>query len=478
MFLLVPGNKIKVIAMGTGSKCIGKSKMSEKGSVINDSHAEVIARRSFIRYLYHELGKVYRGDTSDVFTSFGLDGRCQVKNNVAFHFYTSHTPCGDASIFPKEDNEDDIKLKKSSKRCNEDTETIDVTKRIKISQNDASQCGTLERCEKEEKCIELENVVCAESQRREMDVCYAGQGGNGKQGAGNQGSQDLIRIDIATQRDTIPSSPCDIQREMDVLPLVSEKKHVTNAKDIYRTGAKCLPDGPQDPGTSGEGYHHVGILRTKPGRGDRTLSMSCSDKIAKWNVIGCQGALLSHLLVQPVYFDTITVGCCVYSKPAMERAVITRCDGVSNLPRLYRKHRPRLLYSDKVFPSSKASMERKHNKLLGKLTPCGSAIIWCDIPRNNLEVSVNGFKQGVIAKSLDSPKARCSVCKAEMFSTFKSLVESIPITRRPDTLRCSKLDTYLEYKEAASEYQKAWKSVQQVFTTWVKKPKNYLEFSC
>ena len=45
------------------------------------------------RYLYAELYRVYSDQPSTVFDHPDTTGKCAVKPEVKFHFYTSHTPC-------------------------------------------------------------------------------------------------------------------------------------------------------------------------------------------------------------------------------------------------------------------------------------------------------------------------------------------------------------------------------------------------
>lgn len=52
-------------------------------------------------------------------------------------------------------------------------------------------------------------------------------------------------------------------------------------------------------GRGRENFKLTGIVRTKPARADAppTLSVSCSDKMALWSVLGCQGAVLRERIV-------------------------------------------------------------------------------------------------------------------------------------------------------------------------------------
>ena len=43
------------VVLVPGNKCSSPSKMSDQGDVINDTHAEIIARRAFVRCTFHWL---------------------------------------------------------------------------------------------------------------------------------------------------------------------------------------------------------------------------------------------------------------------------------------------------------------------------------------------------------------------------------------------------------------------------------------
>jgi hypothetical protein len=56
--------------------------------------------------------------------------------------------------------------------------------------------------------------------------------------------------------------------------------------------------------------------------------MSCSDKLARWNVLGIQGCLLTHF-VKPIYIETITIGDW-FDENALKRALIQRILGIKS----------------------------------------------------------------------------------------------------------------------------------------------------
>lgn len=78
-----------------------------------------------------------------------------------------------------------------------------------------------------------------------------------------------------------------------------------------RTGAKLVEGAAAVPGQShveaDSAQQQLGAVRRKPGKGPATLSMSCSDKLARWALLGCQGALLSSLLSSPLYIDAFAI---------------------------------------------------------------------------------------------------------------------------------------------------------------------------
>lgn len=95
---------LKIVSMATGTKCVGADEIDEEGKVIHDSHAEVLARRGFVRYLALWIDRV-RTDVGVL-----IDEDCplilgesqstfKVKPSWSFYLAISDSPCGDASIY-------------------------------------------------------------------------------------------------------------------------------------------------------------------------------------------------------------------------------------------------------------------------------------------------------------------------------------------------------------------------------------------
>ena len=56
-----PKSEFKVVALGTGTKSLGRLKMDVQGMVLNDCHGEVLARRSLIKTLFKEIAWLKSG---------------------------------------------------------------------------------------------------------------------------------------------------------------------------------------------------------------------------------------------------------------------------------------------------------------------------------------------------------------------------------------------------------------------------------
>ena len=107
----------EVVAMGTGTKCINGEFMSDSGLALNDCHAEVITRRSFLRFLYAQLDLCAKGQDSASILERAPSGKYSLKPGISFHMYISTAPCGDARVFsPRDETSGAVETDYSSKK--------------------------------------------------------------------------------------------------------------------------------------------------------------------------------------------------------------------------------------------------------------------------------------------------------------------------------------------------------------------------
>ncbi|XP_039705778.1 double-stranded RNA-specific adenosine deaminase isoform X1 [Pteropus medius] len=194
--------------------------------------------------------------------------------------------------------------------------------------------------------------------------------------------------------------------------------------------------------------------------GERLRTMSCSDKILRWNVLGLQGALLTHFL-QPVYLKSVTLGY-LFSQGHLTRAICCRVtrDGSAfedGLQPPFTVNHPKVGRVS-VYDSKRQSGKTKE-----------TSVNWCLADGCDLEI-LDGTRGTV-----DGPRSELSrVSKKNIFLLFKKLCS---FRGRRDLLKLS----YGEAKKAARDYEAAKnyfkKGLKDMgYGNWISKPQEEKNF--
>ncbi|XP_048732878.1 double-stranded RNA-specific adenosine deaminase-like isoform X2 [Ostrea edulis] len=319
---------LSAVSIGTGNRCITGNNLCVEGTVINDSHAEIIAKRGFRRFLYREIRRSHSTEGSEILHR-GKNGKLKLSSHLSLHLFISTAPCGDGAVFTR---------------------------------------------------------ACPGNDDSTHQPIFENQ------------QHGHLRTKVENGEGAIPVDDTSMQ-----------------TLDGIRRGSQ------------------------------RLRTMSCSDKICRWNAVGVQGALLS-MFVKPMYLSSITLGF-LFSDGHMSRAMCCRVrrkdENLTKLPRGYKIQHPQL---GSVTDVNDVRIVVKSRAL---------SINW-----NSADDTVE-LTDGTHGQTIGNTPSR--LCKRELFQSFSQ-------TYQRNTER-----TYREMKARAQDYQTAKHVFQCALSgnshgQWVTKP--------
>jgi len=336
-----PKDGCQVISLATGTKCVSGVQISLRGQSVNDCHAEVLVRRGFVRFLYHQLRLIAGGQQSSYIRENGRGGY-ELRPDVEVHLVISTSPCGDGRIFAPFD-----RASVKTKGC--------------------------------------------------------------------------LRVKVEAGMGTIPVRSFSPLQTWDAVM-----------------------------------------------EGERLLTMSCSDKLCRRNVLGFQGALLSQYL-SPIYLKSVIVGS-MCNIPHLQRALVDRlargfkCRQLT-VPKPFQLHRPQIvptLYQPPRQPGTKAP---------------NHAVNW--IIDEGVEI-IDAFTGKVLHSRTPS-----RLCKQNFFQMWTKLYKDPSVSVGPFTMSKVDLSQILNYSDAkrrAFIYSVAKNLVLTALADggcgqWVAKPREGSDFS-
>jgi tRNA-specific adenosine deaminase 1 len=301
---------------------------------------------------------------------------------------------------------------------------------------------------------------------------------------------------------------------------------------VQYTGAKVIVSQDTRVDSTDCGGHHqlldgtnvareevqlLGKLRTKSGRSNlpahlRSTSMSCSDKIVQWSILGLQGGLLSDCIVDPIRLTSVVVsrdprvttpqsGTLDAQLVALERAIPMRVQAVwdyldnndddddddcgmlipivhvavvsqvfdsgkavtaarSNKRQIdtepFHNNKPTATtVQDKASaPNEQSEKKRKRNQG-PTISPCGFALNWQQSEPTQTEILVGarGIRQGKKPKSIeDYQKLASRLSRTELLRAQQQLVVSFEDKKHAKT--------YQEFKSHIGGSHKKWRNLK------------------